>query len=124
MANEKVGPFFWIQGKLIAYPDSIEDGLELCPGKVDGKAGHYTEYQKLPQRFEHDYDYWPRGRVVFDKTKNRAIVYLDRCIKSDEDVHKAIVQAYALDPQRTSWRLEGHYQCHCCNKGYSDLVGY
>lgn len=117
-----VGPFFWIQGKLIAFPDKLEDGVDSGAGIIDGHAGHMAEYEKLPQRFEHDYDYWPRGRVVFDKTKNRSIVYLDRCIKKDEAVRNAVIQTYMLDPKKTSWRLESHYKCHGCNPKYLDIT--
>lgn len=119
-----VGPFFWIQGKLIAFPNRLEEGVDTGVGIIDGVAGHMTEYEKLPYRFEHDYDYWPRGRVVFHKNKNKSIVYLDRCIKNDEAVRLAILKAYALDPKKTSWRLEDHYKCHCCNPDYQDIVGY
>ena len=118
-----VGPFFWIQGRLIAYPVELEDGVDSGVGIIDGRSGHRTEYAKLPQRFEHDYDFWPRGRVVFDTKKNRSIVYLDRCIKNDEAVRGEIVKAYGLNPTKTSWRLEFHYQCHRCNPNYTDIVG-
>ena len=116
MNNPEVGPFFYIKGKLIAFPDELDDGVDSGVGVIDGKAGHFDEYEKLPYRYEHDYDYWPRGRVVFDKNKGKAIVYLDRCIKKGETVKAAIIDTYHLDVKKTLWRLDTHYQCHRCNK--------
>ena len=33
-----VGPFFWIRGKLIAFPDKLEDGVDTGIGVIDGQA--------------------------------------------------------------------------------------
>ena len=116
-----VGPFFWIDGKILAFPNEPNDADDPGTGIIDGKAGHATAYERTPYQQEHDYDYWPRGRVVFDKNKNRSIVYLDRCIKNDEAVRSVIVDSFHLDPKKTSWKLDGHYKCHRCDPNYLDF---
>ena len=117
----KIGIFFYIKGKLFAYPRPIESGVDR-EGKIDSVDSHYDEYEKLSYHFEHDFEYFPRGRVVYDIEKKRSIVYIDRCIKDDASAKEEIISTFEIDPKKAVFRKDAHYKCHNCNPHYSDII--
>lgn len=59
-----------------------------------------------------DFDYFPRGRVVYNKKEKCYYIYHDKCI---EDLNE-ILKQYKNENYKI---LEDfHYQCHKCNKNY------
>ena len=57
----------------------------------------------------HEYEDWPRGRIVFDRARDSYILYCDRKLMGPEII-KQIQKRFNLPPERT--RIEGdfHYQ--------------
>ena len=77
----KIGPFFYIKGKLFFNACSLSEGRKQAD-KIDNSYGHdqlYDDHFKSG-----DYIDYPRGRVVWDCTNNKAIIYIDPCIKKSE----------------------------------------
>ena len=121
-----IGPFFYIQGKVYTAGCKITEGTENVAGKVDGPNSHVRLYASLRPKLKltaamHSYEYWPRGRVVYDKAKDKFEISLDACIKDKESIQAKIIKAFHLEGTAISWGLDGHYLCHRCNPDFIDL---
>lgn len=69
----KIGPFFYVYKTLIYNALPVEKG-RVQADKVDNPYGHERLWDS---RFKFgDYINYPRGRVIWDKTNNRAIIYI------------------------------------------------
>ncbi len=82
--------------------------------------GHYEIWQGWRQSREldaaaravvraHEYEDWPRGRIVFDRTKNRFILYCDRKLMRPETIEQ-IQKRFRLPLERTDVEADFHYQ--------------
>lgn len=60
-----------------------------------------------------DFDYYPRGRIVYRKTDDVFILYYDACLENKLD---GLIETYAGCNLRME--LEEHYRCHNCNDFY------
>ena len=75
---------------------------------------HYNIWmEKYYQEYKVDFDYYPRGRIVYRKIDNTFLIYYDRCmeLQLDKIIDKFQNVRYELN-------YDEHYQCHTCNKGY------
>ncbi len=57
----------------------------------------------------HEYEFFPRGRVVFDTTVSRFTLYADRKLQAP-DVLRKVLCAFDLDPTRCAFRSDPHYR--------------
>lgn len=74
---------------------------------------------KHEQSFKsHGYDYFPRGRVIYDLKKNQVVLYIDRCIGLTSIAK--ISDEFTLSGNQVKVRYDEHYQCHRCNQFYLD----
>lgn len=53
----------------------------------------------------HEYEEWPRGRVLYERPVQRFVVYADRQIFA----HAALVNTHFGLPRGTPWRTDAHY---------------
>ena len=121
MANTfDVGLFFYIDGAFKIHGCSLEQG-ENYGDFVVYPYSHMKLWDKYHAK-EHkvDFDYYPRGRVVYRKTDDTYIVYYDRCV---EEVIKArIEERLKAGTENTGkkviYETDEHYQCHKCNRDY------
>ena len=104
-----IGPFFYIDNNFIANKIPASQG-ELRSDKLDNPCSHEKLYD------EHfttgDYIDFPRGRVVWDIKRNRAIVYLDACIEQADVAIEKIAEIFDL--AEYSIRPDEHYVCPKC----------
>ena len=57
----------------------------------------------------HEYEDWPRGRIVFDRSRDLFILYADRKLLTP--VTSARIKAqFHLPAERTKVQSDGHYQ--------------
>lgn len=112
--DPKIGPFFYIRGKLIYNACPLSEGRKQA-GKLDNSYGHDVLYEKYFKTG--DYIDYPRGRVVWDREKNRAIIYIDPCIHRKTVVEK-IIAAFGLESYVVEY--DDHYRCKNC---VEDLFG-
>ena len=104
----KIGPFFYIRNKLIYNAVSLEEGRHQAD-KLDNSFGHDRLYD---EHFRYgDYIDYPRGRVVWDLTNERAIIYIDPCVNT-ASVIKQVIEAFCLDYYVI--RYDDHYHCKNC----------
>ena len=103
-----IGPYFWINNKLIFNKCSLSEGRKQFD-KIDNSYAHeklYDDYFKVD-----DYIDYPRGRVVWDMTKNEAVIYIDRCINK-HDILTKIIEVFNLRKYRVEY--DEHYRCKNC----------
>lgn len=124
--SPQVGIFWVIQDDLYMDTTPIEEA-ELYGGdfKVH-PVGHYEYWEEqlsspssiIPENARsRDYDYYPRGRVVYSIDQASFILYRDRCI-SDEMV-SLIIYLLGLPVSAVTVLSDTHYQCSTCNKHYA-----
>lgn len=106
--NHLIGPFFYIGKKLIYNACPLSEGREQA-GKLDNSYGHDQLYDANFTSGE--YIDHPRGRVVWDKAKEQAIIYIDPCINR-EPVLSKIVTAFGIDKYVVEF--DDHYRCKKC----------
>ncbi|MBC8018766.1 MAG: hypothetical protein H7X83_09640 [Verrucomicrobia bacterium] len=117
----KVGIFFKISRDFLTDSVPLSDG-DLY-GDAVGYSGHYDFHENLDPstpaecRFKaHDYDYYPRGRVVYFPKKNSFVLYTDPCLTPDDIIH--LICLFVLDGQTVEVAGDEHYRCATCNKHY------
>ncbi len=121
-ATLQIGIFFLIDDVVLRDSLPIEQGQQY--GHNIEHGAHYEYWLNLApttaaeSTFKaHGYDYYPRGRVVFNSQQRRAKLYIDRCIRGA--ARATIRQEFAL-PKDTLIDYDTHYQCHRCNPTYLD----
>jgi len=57
----------------------------------------------------HDYEHWPRGRIVFHRPTSRFVLYMDRQLLGKRHLTQ-ITTHFCLPPTRTIVRTDPHYQ--------------
>lgn len=102
----QIGPFFYIQVKLVFNVCPISKGREQA-GKLDNSFGHDQLYDAHFKTGE----YIPRGRVVWEKEKNHSIIYIDPCINR-KDVLSQIISAFNIGDYVIEY--DDHYHCKKC----------
>lgn len=103
-----IGPFFYVN-KIIIYNTLPLDKGNKQADKLDNPFGHdklWDEHFKSG-----DYIDYPRGRVIWDCTNNRAIVYIDKCINKP-NVLKKIKEVFELQDYMIEY--DDHYCCKHC----------
>jgi len=104
-----IGPFFYVNGDFIAHKITANQG-ESRGNKLDNPYSH----EKLhDDNFKFgDYINIPRGRVVWDCEEDKAIIYIDICIKKVDIAVKEIVKAFGLKDYMI--KHDEHYVCPNC----------
>lgn len=108
-----VGLFFCVDGEILFHGCSLEDG-EPYGAFINYPHSHYRIWMRYYERkYNVEFDYYPRGRVVYRKTDNTYLIYYDKCM---EPQLKTVLEKY----QGTNYALDydEHYQCHLCNPDY------
>ena len=104
----KIGPFFYINNELIFNICELEKGRRQAD-KIDNSYGH----EKLWDDHFRDGEYieYPRGRVVWDCTTGKSIIYIDPCINTTEII-KEIVEKFEIKEYVIEY--DEHYHCNGC----------
>jgi len=111
-----VGLFFYIDRKLYFEGCGLDEAEDYGDFKVYDKS-HMKVWDKLQKQKKApphlDFDYYPRGRVVFRTTDETFIIYYDRCV---EDRINEVAEKY--EGCKISLELDEHYCCSKCNEFY------
>ena len=114
----QVGIFFLARGKLLLHTctfdeaSSYGDFLNYPFSHDDVWTKHYQA------RYKVDFDYWPRGRIIYNTKTGAYTVFYDRCMEDS-----VFIIAQSLKSQNISLRQDEHYQCHTCNPYYAFVEG-
>ena len=109
----QVGLFFAAKEKLLLHICAVADG-ESCGGFVNYPQSHYTVWwREYYREYRVDFDFFPRGRIIFDSVKGVYLLYYDQCIVAETE---KLCGRYT--DGMCEVRLDEHYQCHKCNPHY------
>lgn len=112
---KSVALFFCVNGKLLLHSVPLEKA-EPYGDFLNYPYSHDLVWEKCHRStFPVDFDYYPRGRVIYNRAEDSFIIYHDRCITEQA---RALQQRYG---DRAVLRLDEHYQCHRCNADYHSV---
>ena len=109
-----VGLFFAVNGRLLLH------SCELCDAEDDGLfLGYPPSHMEIWNRlyynaYKVDFDYYPRGRIIYRKSDDTFLLYRDRCITNGQ--LKEITDA--LGERNVEMGFDEHYVCQKCNEEY------
>lgn len=95
--------------------------IHKCENNEAEKYGDFLNYpdshmeiwdKYYYKKYKVDFDYYPRGRVVYNLKEDTYYIYHDKCIK---DLNK-ILEYYKCEKYKVL--TDFHYQCSSCNKNY------
>lgn len=123
--SPRVGPFYYIDGVVFEDSDDLRDATLVSTGFSDSNNSHY-DYWKFSQSIypefrSLDYDYYPRGRVVYNNTTDTYYLYTDKCLL-DNNITSDIISKFNLPKSKVIISTDDHYQCHQCNKSYVKIT--
>ncbi|MDD4346804.1 MAG: hypothetical protein PHZ11_07970 [Desulfitobacteriaceae bacterium] len=111
--DNQVGLFFIVRSGLLLHSCKLADG-EPCGSFLNYPFSHdkvwWEHYQK---KYHVDFDYYPRGRIVYNKAEQRYILYYDGCIENEAE---EMLSRFSGNTCQLSH--DEHYQCHMCCDGY------
>lgn len=113
----RVGLFFYVNENLLLDFVEIDKAIEYGDCLI-GATSHYDIWEnQYFYKLHRSYDYYPRGRVVYNKKENLYIIYADKCI--DEKGIMLILLAFEIENENVRIdRTDEHYVCSKCNKEY------
>ena len=107
MTNKFVGPFFYIDGKLVALKIDIDEG-EKTGDFINHPKSHFDFFNEIKIDPLDDYGHYPRGRVVYNSKTRQFYVYVDRTIIHKKEVIKELLKIYNLDKGAVI-KADSHY---------------
>ena len=112
-----VGIFWFFNCRLLTdcTPLSGAEAYGDCQAHPRGHLDVWTEMQSrglVPLDVE--YEDPPRGRIMFDKRRDRFLLLADPCILRRRSLVKQIVSRLHLPPERTEMDRDAHYRCAEC----------
>lgn len=112
----KVGVFWIYKASIFGKTTELHQGEMAVSAIVDSPDNHADFWihdrehlRQFPELSEREYFEVPRGRVLFDKTQNRSIVYLDIAILSVH-VKELVCRFFDLEVANVLWRDDLHYK--------------
>lgn len=119
----QVGIFFIVQNSIIVDKLSIYEAprneLFIEFGEHYNFWLSFRPITKLEVLFKsHAYDFFPRGRVVYDIKSNQTSLFIDRCVRAN--TLSDITKQFELAGNQIKVRYDEHYQCHSCNRKFMD----
>lgn len=111
----EVAVFWLLKSRLYILPTDLDDaepwGEYLnAPGHEEVWARYRREH---PEAARVGYDDPPRGRVVFDRVRQKFDLYADRCMLETPEMMAEIFRRLNLPPD-TRARPDDHYRCAQC----------
>jgi len=116
----QVGIFYVINSELYSDTTPTIEAEDLGDFKTH-PIEHYkfwnllTRYA-LKKDIDTSYDFYPRGRVVYNKVKDHYILYLDRCLIKNKQVINKIIREFHLPTRKYSLEDDEHYVCSRCRR--------
>lgn len=112
MKNENRN-FWFLQKQVIgiAHPFNLNDADSI--GLIDSPYTHVDYWKNMqsvyPELRHYEYEQIPRGRVVFDANKEKAIVYMDKKLFNTVIATK-IYDFFDIDSENAIPRKDPHYR--------------
>lgn len=114
-----VNLFFKVKDKYLIHECSNLEALKYGDF-LNYPESHFDIWNKYYyDKYYKEFDYYPRGRVIYNIKEKIYYIYHDNCIKEDE--LNEIIDKYKDKDYKVL--LDEHYSCHNCNKDYVDIGG-
>ncbi len=111
--NGRIGLFFIVAGSLFLRSLRMEQAEHYGQFRIYPHGHDDIWEQSHRSAYGRDFDYFPRGRFLFDTERGIYLLYHDRCIEKE-----AIALARRFSDCPVERALDEHYQCHACNAEY------
>lgn len=115
LTTPKIGIFWVYQHRVLGQAIELSAGEEGVPGLLDSPATHVCRWESIrnqsepfPELCDEEYDQVPRGRVLWNKHEERAIVYMDNKLFNPEDM-LLITTFFSLGKVTIKWQRDAHY---------------
>ncbi len=107
--EKKVGIFWVIKGMIFDKKEVVQITEKRL---YDSEYEHFVEWDNVCAKFFSigDFATYPRGRVMFDNTRQISTIFADKCISRDE-IQKI---AELFDCEKFEVKYDEHYQCDVC----------
>ena len=105
--------FFCVNGIFLVHGCSLQEA-ELYGDFLIYPQSHFDIWeQHYASIYPVDFDYYPRGRVVYRQSDKTFQIYSDGCLES-------VIREWAASRYSgpVCFARDEHYQCHRCNTGY------
>ncbi len=113
----RVGLFFYAEQHWLIHTCSFRQAEEHN-GFLNYPFSHEVIWEQLYfKKYHTDFDFYPRGRIIYDRQSKTYRVFHDICIKTEA---AQFITAYS--PERVLLLLDEHYQCHQCNRNYIHIT--
>ena len=110
-----VGVFWGISGQICGKKEILDARVHVMEGMVDSQLEHWQvweapdELANLPDhREDHEYFSFPRGRVLYDLSLDRLVIYCDSALMG-LDTKEQIASFFGFSPKEARWRTDDHY---------------
>lgn len=105
---------FWYTGKGFVGPEDVIDGRYVIQygDYLQLDKDHFNvwdRYKRYTDRPDVEYDYFPRGRILFNAAIHKFVVVTDEKICSNDRIKHELIDWYNL-PSTTIFKSDEHYQ--------------
>lgn len=116
--SEPMVGIFWLFSRRLVIdstPLSEAEPYGECLTHPRGHLRYWTMLQQSGQvPIDVEYEWPPRGRVLFDQRRDRFVLLADRCILNRSPLVKQIMARMHLPPEKTDVDADSHYRCSRC----------
>ena len=110
--NSKLLAVFWyIDGEFVGTEGTLKDGI-LYGDYLQLDDDHFEIWNRFNSDKNIEYDYYPRGRIMFNTKLHKFVVVCDRKIMNNYKIRKLLLNYYGL-PITTIFESDEHYQSVC-----------
>lgn len=110
----KIGIFWFYKNQVLGISHEFDLNNSDSLGMIDSIYNHVSYWDELQNEFSElrqiEYEDIPRGRVIFDKNKNKLIIYLDKKLLIKSKVSKICDFFDAEYDVNAILRLDSHYK--------------
>ena len=111
--DSHVGLYFVVKGELLLHACTLAEG-EHYGDFINFPESHDDVWrQRYYRKYRVDFDYFPRGRIIYNSVENRYLIYYDKCIRAEAE---ALAARYPEG--KCTIGLDEHYRCRKCSRGY------
>ena len=111
----KIGIFWIYKQTIMGRAIEISKGQDSGIGLIDSPDYHSDFWENnnhfrppFPELIGLDYQEIPRGRVIYQKSKNYYIIYLDKTL-INQPSKQLIIDFFNLKDQHCLWQTDLHY---------------
>lgn len=112
-SSPRIGIFWYYKKKLLTYSLPAAE-VEEQSGFIDVDVGHcnlWPTFQKLDQNLKQfEYEELPRGRVLYDSSRNKYKVYTSDKMIQTKGFQELILLTFNLSANDTIFESDLHYE--------------